>query len=65
MQFNEILQRELDKLSNDGELVIQVRSKCTEGTINTKWMELPISTEELFEALVYAYDNRANIWEVA
>lgn len=45
MQFNEILQRELDKLSNDGELVIQVRSKCTEGTLQTKWIELPISTE--------------------
>ena len=65
MMFSEHLKRELDKLSNDGELKVQVRSKCVDGMVSTKWIELPITAEELYEALVYAHDNRANIWEVS
>ena len=64
MMFSEHLKRELDKLSNDGELILQVRSKCNDGMVSTKWIELNITTEELYEALVYANDNRHNIWEV-
>lgn len=65
MMFNEVLQRELDKLSNDGELTIQFQSKSEDGVITTKRISTLLTTHELFEVLVLANDDKANIWEVA
>ncbi len=61
MEFSDYLTNEINKLSDDG-LKIQIRD--VDGR-STKWIGLEgISTDELLDAIQYAYEHKRGVYEL-